>query len=146
MPEITVYTRRDSIRVVAGEHAAHADSKSYTVRVYPNAQLAYAAETGPAIRAAIARIAPEAAQFIAPLPPIKKVSLRISDNLFRIGHPSYTGANAPAYSLRAADALLELIRRGVARPNAQQALADAARGSHVTVCADSGAVIEVRKE
>lgn len=75
MMQITVYKRADAFRVVTGTHAPHADSKAYKVTVYADAPLAYTAETDPAIRAAIARIAPEAATLIAPLPPIKKVSL-----------------------------------------------------------------------
>ena len=73
-------------------------------------------------------------------------SARISDHTFRIGHPSYQGANAPLGNLRAAEALLGLMRRGVEREAAQRALADAAKGSHVTVCNNRGDVIEVLAE
>lgn len=77
---ITVYQRRDASRVVRGHHKHHAESRSYRVAVYPNAILAFAAETDSTIRAAIERIAPEAAlgHELAgnpPLPPIRKVSV-----------------------------------------------------------------------
>jgi hypothetical protein len=60
MQSITVYQHRDgAIRVVAGEHTAHAGSAAARVAVYPDANLAYAAESDATVRAAIARIAPD---------------------------------------------------------------------------------------
>lgn len=77
MLKITVYQRHDSIRVVADAHAAHVDSKSYRVAVYPSAKLAFAAESDPRVRAAILLIAPDAADDTPAggLPPIRKVPL-----------------------------------------------------------------------
>ena len=149
---ITVYHGKDGFRVVAGDHEQHAGSKSDQIAVYPNANLAFRAESNPAIRAAILRIAPDVAPPAGDsgsLPPLRHVSIpmpssaRLSDHRFRIGHPSYSGANARTGLLRAADALLELIRRGVARPAAQRVLAQAAAGAHAVATTDAGNAIEV---
>lgn len=61
MQTITVYKSADAMRVVAGEHQAHAGSNSQRVAVYPDARLAYAVETDADVRSAILRIAPDAA-------------------------------------------------------------------------------------
>lgn len=148
---ITVYHGKDGFRVVAGAHEQHAGSKSDQIAVYPNANLAFRAESNPAIRAAILRIAPDAAPAAGDagsLPPLRRVSIpmpsaRLSDHRFRIGHPSYSGANARTGLLRAADALLELIRRGVARPAAQRVLAQAAAGAHAVATTNNGDAVEV---
>ena len=58
---ITVYQSRKSLRVVAGEHKPHADSKRDRVAVYPSARLAYSTETDIAVQMAILRIDPTAA-------------------------------------------------------------------------------------
>ena len=63
---------------------------------------------------------------------------------FRIGHPTYRGANAAAgAALSAGDAFIELLDRGVSPEHAQRALTSAARGSHAVASTASGNVIEV---
>lgn len=56
--KITIYRGADTLRVVAGDHTPHAGSRNCRISVYPNAELAYANEACPNVRAAIQRVAP----------------------------------------------------------------------------------------
>jgi hypothetical protein len=56
---ITVYRGRESLRVVRGEHVAHAGSKSDRITAYPSAAIALAHEKADDVRAAILRIEPD---------------------------------------------------------------------------------------